>query len=324
MTNKYEGINFWIYVPNKVAAIIFVFAFFATAVIHLWQCYHYKTFKVTGLFAIGGLLYVIGFAIRVSGAFGNYDELAPFVLSVALIYVSPPLLSLADYDILGRVFYYVPYLAPMDPGKVMTTFGLLAMVIEGVNGVAASFIANPESNPQLGSALLWTAIALQIAIIAFFLGLVGFFHRRCIQAGMAWAPGIRQPLITLYVSMGLILARTIYRGIEHSIAAVSNTEWPFYVFEATLMFINMVMWNVRHPGQYLPADTKTYLSRDGITELQAPEKQKSGSGSRPEFSLKLLSPLYWISLLFQPSKLKRMFRRDRGEEWNEVHSVEPV
>ncbi|KAI0101432.1 hypothetical protein F4776DRAFT_676210 [Hypoxylon sp. NC0597] len=273
MTNPY-GYNFWIYVPNKGAAIFFLFAFFISATIHLWQCYRYKSVRVTGLFVASGFLYVIGFAFRVNGAFGNYDELGPYVVSVALIYVSPPLLSLANYDILGRIFYYVPYLSPMAPGKVLSTFGLLSMIIEGINGVAASFIANPRSNPTIGSALMWAALALQIAIIISFLVIAGYFHRRCAQAGIAGARGIHNNLITLYVSVGLILIRTIYRGVEHSVKAVISTEWPFYIFEATLMLINMFMWNARHPAPYLPADITTYLSRDGVTEVKGPEPPK--------------------------------------------------
>ncbi|KAI1139095.1 hypothetical protein F5Y05DRAFT_403696 [Hypoxylon sp. FL0543] len=286
MTNPYAGYNFWIYVPNKGAAIFFLVAFFISAAIHFWQCYRYKSVRITGLFVASGFLYVVGFAFRINGAYGNYDELAPYVVSVALIYVSPPLLSLANYEILGRIFYYVPYLSPMAPGKVLSTFGLLALIIEGINGVAASFIANPKSNPTIGSALMWSALALQIAIIISFLVIAGYFHRRCAQAGIAGAPGIQKNLTTLYVSVVLILIRTIYRGVEHSVKAVLSTEWPFYVFEATLMLINMYMWNARHPAPYLPADTRTYLSRDGVTEVKGPEPPKD---TRPTIA-KVLDP----------------------------------
>lgn len=90
-------------------------------------------------------------------------------MSVALIYVSPPLLSLANYEILARVFYYVPYFSPIEPGMVLSTFAFLSIVIEGINGVASSFIANPKSDPETGTALMWAALALQLAIIVFFL-----------------------------------------------------------------------------------------------------------------------------------------------------------
>lgn len=49
----------------------------------------YRSFKVTGLFVVSGFLYVVGFAFRINGAFGNYDDLGPYIVSVALIYVSP-------------------------------------------------------------------------------------------------------------------------------------------------------------------------------------------------------------------------------------------
>ncbi|KAI1643320.1 uncharacterized protein F4817DRAFT_258225 [Daldinia loculata] len=267
MANPYAGINFWIYPPNRAAAIIFTIAFFISAAIHFWQCYRKKFFRVTGLFVAGGLLYVIGFAFRVNGAFGNWDQLGPFVVSVALICVSPPLLSLANYEILARVFYYVPYFSPMEPGMVLSTFAFLSIVIEGINGVASSFIANPKSDPETGTALMWAALALQLAIIVFFLVLAGSFHLRCMRAGIAGAKGIRYSLTTLYVSMGLILMRTIYRGVEHSVLAVANTEWPFYIFEAFLMLINMLMWNAMDPSRFLPANFRTHLTRDGVTEV---------------------------------------------------------
>ncbi|KAI0895217.1 RTA1 like protein-domain-containing protein [Annulohypoxylon nitens] len=286
MANKYEGISFWIYVPNKGAAIFFLLAFLISAQIHLWQCYRYRSFKVTGLFVVSGFLYVVGFAFRINGAFGNYDELGPYIVSVALIYVSPPLLSLANYDILGRIFYYVPYLSPMEPGRVLSTFALLSMVIEGINGVAASFMANPKSNPTVGSALMWSALILQIAVILAFLIIAVYFHRRCAKAGIVGARGIQKNLTTLYISVGLILIRTIYRGVEHSVNAVISTEWPFYVFEASLMLINMFMWNIRHPAPYLPADITTYLSRDGVTEVKGPDLPKD---TRP-LILKILDP----------------------------------
>ncbi|KAI1088580.1 hypothetical protein F5B19DRAFT_505570 [Rostrohypoxylon terebratum] len=286
MTNKYAGISFWIYVPNKGAAIFFLLAFLLSAQIHLWQCYRYQSFKVTGLFVVSGFLYVVGFALRINGAFGNYDQLGLYIVSVALIYVSPPLLSLANYDILGRIFYYVPYLSPMEPSKVLSTFALLSMVIEGINGVAASIMANPKSSPIVGSALMWSALILQIAVILAFLVMAVYFHRRCAQAGITGARGIQKNLTTLYISVGLILIRTIYRGVEHSVTTVIRTEWPFYVFEASLMFINMLMWNIRHPAPYLPADITIYLSRDGATEVKGPSLPKD---TRP-LILKIFDP----------------------------------
>ncbi|KAI0377604.1 hypothetical protein F5Y04DRAFT_291670 [Hypomontagnella monticulosa] len=317
MANPYEGINFWIYVPNKGAAVFFLIAFLISA----WSATvsHYKFFKVTGLFMLAGLLYVVGFGLRLMGAFGNYDELVPFILSVALIYVSPPLLSLADYEILGRVFHYVPYLSPMDPARVLSTFGFLSLIIEGVNGVAASLIANPETNPQIGTGLMWTALVLQFIIIISFLALAGRFHWRCAQAGLARARAIRRPLIMMYVSVTLILVRTIYRGVEHSVAAVASIEWPFCVFEASLMLINMYMFNIWHPGRYMPVDIRTYLARDGVTELKAPERHDNRL-----VILKVLDPFHISEMCHGRDKSGDKVYQEFDEYGNELALSTPV
>ncbi|OTB02087.1 hypothetical protein M426DRAFT_13926 [Hypoxylon sp. CI-4A] len=319
MANPYEGINFWVYLPSKTLAFIFLFAFLVTAAIHYWQCRHYKFFRVTWSFVVGGILYVIGFALRLNGAYGNYDELVPFIISVALIYVSPPLLALGNYDILGRIFYYAPYLSPMEPGRVLSTFVLLSLAIESVNGLAASFIANPDSNPILGSAFTWTALVLQILAIVVFLGLAGFFHWKCVKAGISGARGIKIPLITLYVSSGLILIRTIYRGVEHSVTTVAEIEWPFYVFEVALMLLNMVIWNIWHPGLYLPADTRTYLSKDTFTEVKGPERKDTRSRTA-----KILDPFHIMELCRRREKPRDEAYLEIDESGNEVRHTTPV
>ncbi|KAG7135839.1 hypothetical protein HYQ45_018884 [Verticillium longisporum] len=49
---------------------------------------HYKFFKVTGLFVFCNLLFVAGFALRIYGAW-HYDNLAPCIASICLVYASP-------------------------------------------------------------------------------------------------------------------------------------------------------------------------------------------------------------------------------------------
>ena len=80
--------------------------------------------------------------------------------------------------------------------------------------------------------------------------------------------------------------RTIYRVVEYfdlaslrfsdpdfdpkSMTPLVRYEWFFYVFEAALMLINLVMMNVRHPRKWLPEDSNTYLAVDGSTEKLGP------------------------------------------------------
>lgn len=195
------------------------------------------------------------------------------------------MLELANYHILGRIFYYVPYFAPLDPGKVMATFGTLSALIEALNSLGVSLRSNPSASPTsqaTGSHFTTVALVLQIVVIATFVVLAVLFHRRCSQANIR-VKAVSSPLITLYISTALIFVRCVYRMVEETgnttvdldnpeaLAALSPAlryEWFFYVFEATLMLINSVLWNVRNPRCYMPGNYRVYLSRDGTTEIE--------------------------------------------------------
>lgn len=183
------------------------------------------------------------------------------------------------------MLYYVPYHSPLHPGRVLSTFAFLSIIVEMLNGWGASYTANldlPGASQATGHALMKASLMIQIFVILCFLVLAATFHRRCSAAGLGRARGVRQPLLTLYTSVALLLVRTVYRIVEHfglsgvdwwnmvpeDISPVIRYEWYFYVFEAAFMLVNMVMWNVRHPRRYLPSDYHVYLERDGVTEVE--------------------------------------------------------
>lgn len=198
-----------------------------------------------------------------------------------------PLLELANYHVLGRILYYVPYNSPLHPGRVLSTFTFLSGVVEALSGCGASFTANPylsRSQPNVGPGLMKTALLLQIVVAMCFIALAVTFHRRCLRSRIR-SRKVQAPLLTLYISTGIITIRTIYRTVEYfsianlkitpgfnpsSISPVVRYEWFFYVFEATLMLVNCVLLNVRHPRRWLPESNKTYLAQDGVTELEGP------------------------------------------------------
>jgi hypothetical protein len=118
----------------------------------------------------------------------------------------------------------------------------------------------------MGQGLMKAGLLLQIGVIAIFCIIAGIFHRRCFKRGIT-SRKVQDPLVTLYISMMLILIRTIYRIVEHfgtsGIPSKPPPNWSF-------MLINTVLWNYRHPRHYLPEDYHTYLAQDGQTELQGP------------------------------------------------------
>ncbi|KAL2147165.1 hypothetical protein VTI28DRAFT_595 [Corynascus sepedonium] len=298
----------WFYAPAKVGPILFTVLFGLSGAFHLWQCFHYKWFRVTAYLPFCCILFTAGFALRIVGA-NDYGNSNIYIASTILIYMAPPILELANYHILGRALYYVPYFSPIHPGRVLTTLGTLSAVVEALNGSGIAYLATSRTNGNnnerryaLGLNLLRASLALQLAVILFFYALATVFHTRCARAGLDRR--IRTVLVSLYVSMLLILARTVYRGVEHFAVADAATpagvttaghgsspggsgeeswrglspivryEWFFWVFEAIPMLANVLLWNSLHPrhrcGGNLPRDHRHYLAQDGETELDGP------------------------------------------------------
>lgn len=141
-----------------------------------------------------------------------------------------------------------------------------------------------DSQINTGHALIKTSLILQIVVAVLFITLATTFNRRCLANGIK-NDRLNVPLATLYTSISLILVRTIYRIVEYfgvaslrigpgfdpmSMSPVIRYEWFFYVFEATIMLTNVVMFNLRHPRHFLPRNTKIYLAQDGVTEVEGP------------------------------------------------------
>lgn len=282
-----EG-SLYFYAPNKPAPTIFAIYFFIAAIAHVWQCFKYRCWRITALHPLCAFMFTAGFALRAYDAW-NFDNIDTYIASTLLIYCAPPLLELANYHVLGRILYYVPYFAPLHPGRTLTTFGFLSAIVEVMNALGVSYLLTPalgESKQRLGHALMKASLICQLGVFSMFCVIAGFFHRRCLRAGIL-SRKVRGPLWTMYISMTFILVRTIYRIVEHfgasqipanppadwdpmSLSPIVRYEWFFWVFEASLMLLNTLLWNYRHPRRYLPEDYHVYLAQDGQTELKGP------------------------------------------------------
>ena len=219
-----------------------------------------------------------------------------------LLKLNRPIYELANYIVLGRILYYVPYHSPIHPGRVITTFGGISAVVEALNGNGASYSSNaslPESKQNMGRDLLKAALVIQLFVMASFILLAGNFHRRCRNANLL-PDNLKAVLYTLYASSVLIAIRTIYRTVEYfsiaglrihdgldpmSISPIIRYEWFFWVFEALLMVLNTFLLNARHPARYLPRNNKIYLAQDGVTEVEGP-----GYADKRNFLVTLVDP----------------------------------
>jgi hypothetical protein len=159
--------------------------------------------------------------------------------------------------------------------------------VEALNAVGVALSANPSASHEqqtLGGNLTIAALVIQLVVIIIFICLAGVFHRKCTKANIH-AKAVKTLLVTLYLSMALILMRCIYRLVEHTgdtkvdlgdlkslkkLTPLLRYEVFFYIFEATFMFLNSILWNVWHPGRLLPKSIHIYLAQDG-TEVEGEE-----------------------------------------------------
>lgn len=238
-----------------------------------WFISHYKCFKLTGLLPAACSFLIAGFATRTYGAI-HPDDAQVYTASTLLLYMAPPLLQLANIHILGRIFHFVPYFAPMHPTRILVTFTTLAFTVLLLTTVGIAYLSNtsvPEKMVDMGATLTKASLAVQILVAAVFFILAGIFHH-CCRSGLIDHPKAMHPLFTCYASMVIILIRTIYRMVEHfgTDSLTAREERFFYVFDATPLLLSSIVWNIMHPLRYLPESNVIYLAQDGATLIKGP------------------------------------------------------
>ena len=230
----------------------------------------------------------------------HYKNLGILIAAQCLLYIGPLVISIfspavlltrnthrpiyagANYFILGRTLYYIPYLSPIHPGRVVSTFVGLDVVIEILTAQGISKLANTSQNPSTihaGSILIKVSLVLQSCLFVGYTAIARTFHSRAKRANVCSA-NLRTVLYMLYGSTALLFARNVYRTVENFESVVSQNQVPtgplftheayFWALEASLVTLASYLVNVLFPARYLPKSNKIYLSRDGVTEITGP------------------------------------------------------
>ena len=206
--------SLWYYQPSKAACIAFSILFFLSSLLHGIQMLYYKAYRLSLFFFWGALVITGGHACRAAGAW-NYSDSDLYVASQVLLITGPPAFAAGLYIVLGRTMYYVPYLSPIHPGRVFTTFIALDIVCEIILANGTARLANPDITPEQikqGKDIARAGMILQVIMFFFFLLLAAVFHIRCELRHVA--SKIRPVLIILHCTGVLLLERSIFRVIE--------------------------------------------------------------------------------------------------------------
>lgn len=122
--------------------------------------------------------------------------------------------------------------------------------------------ATTAADQEKGQHIITVGLVIQILFFGFFIVVAGLFHRRISIYPTSLS---KDPLIpwerlqyVLYGCSSMIMVRSIYRLVEYvqgNDGTLMKTEVYLYVFDATLMFLTSLLFNVFHPGQVITKDS---------------------------------------------------------------------
>jgi hypothetical protein len=198
----------------------------------------------------------------------SLDSKTLFIIQTVLLLVAPAVYAAACYQAFGRiVLWVVPpefqtakhlwlpsrYITPLFVG--CDVFAFFVQVIGGSMLAGASSL----SKETTGKNVILIGLAIQMITFGFFVLAsirFSFFLRKTLHgvplpAERNWRLFLR----VINISSVIILIRTIARFVEFVIGVntyLSNHEWYFFVFDATLMWLVAAALVVCHPGYFLP------------------------------------------------------------------------
>ncbi|KAH8662824.1 RTA1 like protein-domain-containing protein [Tricladium varicosporioides] len=225
--------KFYRYTPSVAACIIFIILFTITSTIHLYQLLRTRAWLLIPI-VIGGFGEIIGFIIRIMSSKQAPDyTLELFIGQSSPTLLAPALFAATIYMCLGRIILATggQNLSPIST-KWLTKF-FVAGDILGLAIQTAGAVIMPQgtlADYHMGSNI----VIAGLAVLVFSFGIFMISELRI-----------------LYISSALIFIRSIYRLAEYSEGNdgwLQRHEWTFYIFDAVLMWIVLVLFNLYHPS----------------------------------------------------------------------------
>lgn len=129
--------------------------------------------------------------------------------------------------------------------------------------------AKTESKVSLGEDMIVAGLFVQVIPFGFFIVVSVVFHRRMLvtplhvaEPSIAWTLYIK----VLYTASALIMVRSVYRVAEYvqgNTGYLQSHEAFIYVFDAALMILCCVLFNIFHPSKIL-SDSHKIVEQDDL------------------------------------------------------------
>lgn len=118
--------------------------------------------------------------------------------------------------------------------------------------------AKDDDQAKWGERIIIAGLVIQLIFFGLFVDAAWVFHFRMIRAPTQKAEAVwsllQQYTLRLYAASFLIISRNAFRVIEHvqeSDGELMSKEMWIYVFDATLMFLVMLLFVIWHPSRII-------------------------------------------------------------------------
>lgn len=129
--------------------------------------------------------------------------------------------------------------------------------------------ANNDKDVKWGERIIIGGLCVQLLFFGLFMIVAAIFHIRILRVPTARADSLTVPwqrfLFVLYVASILIMVRSVFRVVEYiqgSDGYIMSKEMFIYIFDASLMFLTMVIFNIWHPSRIISRSAATERTSD--------------------------------------------------------------
>ncbi|KAL0265394.1 hypothetical protein SLS55_001361 [Diplodia seriata] len=278
-----DGFVLYHYDPSTPLAIAFVALFANTTLLHIWQLVRRRTWYFIP-FVVGGIFETVGYLGRFISSRQTPDwKTWPYAMQSLTLLLAPAFFAASIYMVLGRIVRLTDGSAHSPiPVKWLTKIFVLGDVISFLGQSAGwlpsiflplsvldadSFLptgggmlskADTANEVKWGERIIIGGLCVQLLFFGLFMIVAAIFHIRILRVPTVTADALTVPwrrfLVVLYVASALIMVRSVFRVVEYiqgSEGYLMSKEMFIYIFDASLMFLTMVIFNIWHPSRII-------------------------------------------------------------------------
>ncbi|KZT07921.1 RTA1-domain-containing protein [Laetiporus sulphureus 93-53] len=291
------------YTPDAWVGILFIVIFSLSTACHFVQAIYYRLWFMLPTAVLAGAIEIIGWGGRLWSSY-NVLRNDPFLMQIVCTIIAPTPLVAASFIILGQIIHRLGQQYSRLSAKwysiIFICCDIIALVIQGVGGGAASAAVNNYQSPTPGGHVMLAGIVFQLASISFYMLLavefiMRYLHDRpiggriCVHTPYTFDSKLKQMVGALAFSSICIYIRSWYRTFELADGwdgHIITTQRYFVILDGMMIAFAMIAVNLFHPGRLL-GPWHTWRSwnasaEDDRREQKAQEEPQSGRESAGE------------------------------------------